>query len=217
MLLSYSLHVPAKAEEEEDKEEKIGDGEGTDEQTAESVHFSPLSINTYSKFGRTCLHDAIRNVNVDLVKALIEAGADVSAPVYDINLSVASAPDTFTSFPVIGNCLSEAVAARNELILLVVLNSFKYDEDNFSLAYRCCHDLCQAEMNGDDKGTSLFSPRKAAQYLLRCKVVVDPEYKVQVKGSVFGSPTKGGVSQESGLVLNWTGLRPGLSAVYECK
>ena len=88
--------------------------------------FNPLSINTYSKFGRTCLHDAIRNVNVDLVKALIEAGANISAPVHDINLSVASSPDTLSTFPVVANCLSEAVTARDELVLLVVLYNFKY-------------------------------------------------------------------------------------------
>ena len=179
--------------------------------------FNPLSINTYSKFGRTCLHDAIRNVNVDLVKALIEAGANISAPVHDINLSVASSPDTLSTFPAVANCLSEAVTARDELVLLVVLYNFKYDEDMFSLAFRSCQDLFQAETGLDEnKSLSLLSGKKATQYLLRCKVVVDPEYKVQVKGSVFSSLVKGGVNQENGLVLNWTGLKPGLTTVYEC-
>ncbi len=138
-----------------------------------------------------------------MIKVLIEAGANINAPVYDLNLSVASSPETLSTFPVIGNCLSEAIDARDELVLLLVLNNFNYNEDGFSLAYRHCLDMCQTEVKTEkslnDK-TSSFNGIKAIQYLLRCKVVVDPEYKVQMKSSVFNSASKS-VNQENGIVL----------------
>ena len=88
------------------------------------VHFSPLNINTYSKFGRSCLHDAIRNGNVNLVKVLIENGANPNAHVYDINLSVVSSPENLTGFPVIANCLSEAIMSRDEIVFILLLNKY---------------------------------------------------------------------------------------------
>ena len=109
---------------EAEKQKTFGDLDSENGLVVVVVHFSPLNINTYSKFGRSCLHDAIRNGNVNLVKVLIENGANPNAHVYDINLSVVSSPENLTGFPVIANCLSEAIMSRDEIVFILLLNKY---------------------------------------------------------------------------------------------
>lgn len=76
---------------------KIKDNENTDNQNNEAdedeenqedepcEYFNPLNIDTYSKFGTTCLHEAIRCRNVKMVELLLNKGADANQQVFDFN------------------------------------------------------------------------------------------------------------------------------------
>ena len=59
---------------------------------SKTVFFNPINLNGYSKFGNTCLHDAIRQRNYALVAMLVQHGADVHLPVYDMSLASRLSP-----------------------------------------------------------------------------------------------------------------------------
>lgn len=180
-------------------------------------------MNGYSKFGNTCLHEAIKRANIDLVKLLIDHGANVNASVYDINLNQAQETITNSSMPVVSNCLCEAVKGKDELIFLLLLNKFNYDEFSFNLVYQLCIELWKQDQEAilkkqtDPKlSNDLFNLKKIISYLLRFKVVVDYEYKLNLKNMLkHASPLYSAMNVENGLIFNWNSLEPKLNVIYE--
>jgi ankyrin repeat protein len=71
-------------------------------------YFNPFNINSYSKFGTTCLHEAIRSRNYDMVDLLISKGADPNQQVFDFTQTNSI---TQQSKP-ISNCLCEAIKLK---------------------------------------------------------------------------------------------------------
>lgn len=96
-------------ETETEKEEEIN-------LTSEIEYFNPVNISSYSKFGTTCLHEAIRCRNLRMVEFLLSKGADANQQIFDFN----SGNQQQQSKP-ISNCLCEAILPKVSLN-----NSFFY-------------------------------------------------------------------------------------------
>jgi ankyrin repeat protein len=62
------------------KEDDREEGGGGEEETL----ISTVNLNYYSKFGNTCLHEAINISKLDLIKLLLEQNADINLPNYDM-------------------------------------------------------------------------------------------------------------------------------------
>ena len=176
----------------------------------EEEWFNPFNVDSYSKFGSTCVHEAIRNGNRNIVSLLIESGhANVNLPVCDANGAVLS------------NCLCEAIKKRDEAVFLLVLDQFIYDELNFNIAYRLCINMWQNELKEMSreslmKAGSFFNSKKMLAYLMRCKNLQDPEFKISLKNRLTSTRLNSmGVSAENGLILNWNNLEPKLNVLYE--
>ena len=60
----------------------------TRDTTEPDIYFNPININEYSKFGSTCLHEAIRNKNYLLVNLLLNNGANANLPIYDMHSGI---------------------------------------------------------------------------------------------------------------------------------
>ena len=52
-----------------------------------AAYFNPINVNAYSKFGSTCLHEAIRSKQYALVNLLLNNGADANLPIYDTHIA----------------------------------------------------------------------------------------------------------------------------------
>lgn len=90
---------------------------------------NPIYINFYSKFGLTCLHDAIRQGNIELVKLLVEHGADINLPIETSDKKI------------ISNSLVEAIKRKHEGILKYLLINENLNKETLNLAFKFCLDM----------------------------------------------------------------------------
>jgi Leucine-rich repeat (LRR) protein len=224
-------------------EEESDMSTGTD--TAElssnaTVYFNPININNYSKFGTTCLHEAVKNRNFPLVQLLVAKGANVNLPIYEplaqlstveqtpSNLSTSggggggATPTVISPAPkIVSNALCEALKSQDEQTFAFLVSLFKFDEESMRLVLKLCKE-CLASQTGMSK----FA-RKAVPYLIKLKIVNDTEHKVNLKNKLSskllaiyqnsGSSDESSANHtiDSGLVLNWSGLDPKLDRMYE--
>lgn len=115
-----------KTEENTTKKEKTDViAEVLDEMHEEAAveFFNPFNLDSYSKFGTTCLHEAIRSRNVDMVELLLSRGADANQQVFEF--SAASSPSQQQPKP-ISNCLCEAM--RLKVNMLTILKKDKLNK-----------------------------------------------------------------------------------------
>lgn len=92
---------------EEQEHENPEDIENETDKAELCEYFNPFNINAYSKFGTTCLHEAVRCRNVKMVELLLSKGADANQQVFDFN----SGNQQQQSKP-ISNCLCEAILPK---------------------------------------------------------------------------------------------------------
>lgn len=198
----------------------------------QKILINPINVNSYSKFGTTCLHEAIKHGKLEIIKFLLEIGANPDLPIYDMNSNQSLMTTTATNgsseepTSVLSNCLCEAIRLKDELIFLQILANFTYSDSGFSLAYSLCTDLWRNEetrrMEHDplvDLLVGNISYKRMMGFLLRLKIVPDLECKVStfkslVMGSIYAASASN-VSGESGLILNWNSFEPKLGFVFE--
>jgi GTPase SAR1 family protein/Leucine-rich repeat (LRR) protein len=183
-----------KEEEEKEKEEK-------------SPFFNPINVNSYSKFGRTCLHEAIRNGHIKLVQLLIQHGADVNLPIYEATSK--RDPETersSTQKVIISNCLCEALEKCSEKMVRLLVDHIQFNDQMFDLAYKKCQELGYYKPDESSQTTtksnqqlteeerkskeaadlmnaaeaSIFFHKNMLAYLMQLKLLNDTENKVNI-------------------------------------
>lgn len=79
-------------------------------------YFNPFNVDLYSKFGSTCLHEAIRMRNFNMVELLLNKGR--ADPNLSILESISSAAQQQQSTPKpVSNCVCEALKLRVSLFI----------------------------------------------------------------------------------------------------
>lgn len=82
-----------------------------DDVIEQAEYFNPFNIDSYSKFGTTCLHEAIRSRNAEMVELLLSRGADSNQQVFEFSSTSASSPQQQQPKP-ISNCLCESIRLK---------------------------------------------------------------------------------------------------------
>ena len=82
-----------------------------DDVIEQAEYFNPFNIDSYSKFGTTCLHEAIRSRNAEMVELLLSRGADSNQQVFEFSSTIASSPQQQQPKP-ISNCLCESIRLK---------------------------------------------------------------------------------------------------------
>ena len=205
------------------------------------VYFNPIDVNTYSKFGSTCLHEAIKKKNYLLVHLLLNHGANANLPIYDVNInsnpdtSANKKPNSTTQHPILSNCLCEAIKQLDEQMFLLILDHVSFNEFDFKIIFKLCIELMNTR--NDTRLSPIQSDslsnfgKKVLSYLMQLKIINDTEYKINIRhklsskliNNLIGLTSKPitnpnnllGPSFDNGLILNWNNLEPKLSKVYE--
>ena len=229
---------------EEDNENEIVEDDDDDELNSrdESLLFSPINLNYYSKFGFTCLHEAINIENLDLIKLLIEHNADVNLPVYDIQ-NVNSINNNSNSMTtklqqepqIVSNCLCEALKKRNKEIFLylIQLENVRFSQETIKFTIKYC--LSTLHGNKIDENYKQMLISVFAYLLSYLKMIPDTEYKVKVitsnndninsqvnrrlsklfYRSIDINSTFNSKVEADGLILAWNSFEPSLNFIYE--
>ena len=205
------------------------------------VYVNPIDPNAYSKFGSTCLHEAIKKKNYLLVHLLLNHGANANLPIYDVNInsnldtSANKKPNSTTQHPILSNCLCEAIKQLDEQMFLLVLDHVSFNEFDFKIIFKLCIELMNTRNDArlspiQSDSLSNFG-KKVLSYLMQLKIVNDTEHKINIRhklsskliNNLIGLTSKPvanpngllGPSFDNGLILNWSSLEPKLSKVYE--
>ena len=220
-------------------EETENEAKDVDQNSAErnnqDIYLNPINLNQYSKFGTTCLNEAIKNRNLPLVQLLISKGANVNLPIYESQSQSSENASNSTSIivnstpttppKIISNCLCETLKYQDEAIFAYLVDFFHFNDESFRLTLRFCKEhLLQAA-----HAKTSFA-KKVIAFLLKSKIVHDSEYKVNLKNKLSArllaifqttnnenssSSSSSQSSVDSGLILNWNGLDPKLDKLYE--
>lgn len=155
-ILTLDSDTISPSDDEEDlTEQEEEENEDDDVLNDPNEYFNPININQYSKFGLTCLHEAIKNKNLKLVELLIQHGANSNLPILDTNQNQVS------------NSIQEALKIQDERLFYVILKNFQYNEHDFKQALCLCFKL-------DSYGFRMLP------YLLKFKILNDSEYKINL-------------------------------------
>jgi len=208
-IINYTANLDNEDHVLEEEEEDLTKPIITDETNI--IYFNPIEIDTYSKFGTTCLHETVRNKNFNLLKLLLNNGANFNLPIYGSNEKIIQS-----------NCLCEALIQKDEKIFSYLLENCKFDEFNFNLAFKLCVNL--GEMEKDNNNDTFYS-KTMISHFLKLKFLSDSEHKISLKNkssfkTLINSISSTNVSNlnsnfENGLILNWNNLEPKLSLIYE--
>jgi hypothetical protein len=201
----------------------------------DDIYFSPINVNSYSKFGSTCLHEAIRFKNYSLVNLLLTNGADANLPIYDMNSTPNEIKKDVKSKPknILSNCLCEAIKQLDEHMFLLVLDHVDYNEFDFKIIYKLCIELMNtkndARLNpAQGESLSLFG-KKMISYMMQLKIVNDSEFKINIRNKLSSKHLTNliglkpntnvnnllGPTFDCGLILNWNNLDPKMVKIYE--
>jgi hypothetical protein len=199
------------------------------------IYFNPININQYSKFGSTCLHEAIRNKNYLLVNLLLTNGANANLPIYEVASTPNADGSPTNSRTILSNCLCESIKQLDEHMFLLILDHVDYNEFDFRIIFKLCLELMNtkndARLNAaQGESLSLFG-KKMISYMMQLKIANDSEFKINIRNKIatkhlnnllgLGASNTVNVSHllgatfDCGLILNWNSLDPKLVKVYE--
>lgn len=230
---SPSVFIENKKNNEEEDDEKQSPPQP-------DTYFNPININQYSKFGSTCLHEAIRNKNYLLVNLLLNNGANANMPIYDVNSQSQNLHEANTNAnnthnnTILSNCLCEAIKQLDEHMFLLILDHVEYNEFDFRIIFKLCLELMNTKNDSrlnpaQGESLSLFG-KKMISYMMQLKIGNDSEFKINIRNKIapkhlnnlLGLTTNTvnvsnllGPNFDCGLMLNWNGLDPKISKVYE--
>lgn len=200
-----------------------------EESDSDQQFFNPINLNKYSKFGTTCLHEAIKNRNLPLVQLLLAKGANVNSPIYETQVqpmtgviadAVASTANTVAAPKIISNSLCEALKNQDEPMFVYLVDLVQFDQDKYNQTFRICMDL----LAGSTTVVAKSFYKKVVAYLIKFKIINDSEFKVNLKNKLsaklisFLDSTEEEKSQstiDSGTILNWFDLDTKLDKLYE--
>ncbi len=183
LTINYTKNEDNSMREKDDHDEKDDE---TDQQD-EPAYFNPISLNLYSKFGTTCLHEAVRNRNFILVQLLVQKGANVNLPTYEQAKQLVKS-----------NCLCDALKSNDEHIFFFLLGYFVFNDENCALLLKTCQEI----LNSMNENKSLA--KKCLSFLLKFKIINDTEQKLLLNNMNL-----------NGCILNWNSLEPKLERLYE--
>ena len=170
------------------------------------IFFNPFNVNMYSKFGCTCLHEAIRSQNINIIKLLINKhDADINLPIYD-STSVLDQIHV-QQRKQISNCLCEALKQKSLDLYLYLLKNKSLNEDtvNYTIKY-CLQIIQEPPSDPNTKDYTQFLLNSFSYLLTVFRLVIDKEYKIQFKSKP---------SDFDGLIINLNSFEPSLKFFYE--